>query len=214
MRRERQIEAIFFDLGRVIIDFNHMPIARKLLKKAVHKTAVPPDEVFDWLFAPVQGICSAFDRGEISPEDFFSRICSRYGLELTFKEFGSIWNENFKEILEVSRIIEELSSHYPLYLISNTNSLHFDYIVERFHILEHFQAYILSYREGLCKPDPEIYHAAVTRARTQADRSVYIDDIAEYVDAARQLGFHGIHFTSAPDLKSRLTALLPFQFSD
>lgn len=213
MTEERVIETIFFDLGRVIIDFDHLRIAKQLLGKAVRRTDVPPEVLFEWLFDPTQGACSAFDRGQISSEDFFSHICSTYGLELNFDEFSRIWNETFKEIPEVSRLIKQLASKYPLYLISNTNSLHFDYIVERFPVLKYFQSYILSYREGLCKPNPELYRTAVTRARTQASRSVYIDDIAPFVHAARELGFHGIHFTSPGQLENRLATLLPFKFS-
>lgn len=213
MMEERVIETIFFDLGRVIIDFDHLQIARRLLGKTLRKTDIRPEVLFDWLFDPTQGFCSAFDRGQISARDFFSRICDTYGLELTFEEFSTIWNENFTEISEVSQLIKELSSKYPLHLISNTNSLHFDYIVEQFPVLKYFHSYILSYREGLCKPDPELYHTAVSRARTQTNRSVYIDDIAAFVGVAQELGFHGIHFTSAERLKNRLTTLLPFRFS-
>ncbi|MDX1765079.1 MAG: HAD family phosphatase [bacterium] len=207
------IEAIFFDLGRVIIDFDHLRIARSLMDKAVGKAGCPPEEFFNWLFDRAHGACTLFDRGQISEEDFYLQICKTYDLELSFIEFSTIWNETFKEITEVSQLISQLSTRYPLYLISNTNSLHFGYIVEQFPILKHFQSYILSYREGLCKPDPKIYRRALARAGTPADRSLYIDDIAPFVHAARELGFYGIHFTSADHLKTRLSTLLPFNFA-
>ena len=213
MMDAKVIDTIFFDLGRVIIDFDHLRIARRLLEKEVRKSDILPEELFSWLFDGDQGRCSLFDRGHVSAREFFVQVRNTYDLKLDFYEFSTIWNENFREILEVSRLIEELSSRYPLYLISNTNPLHFEYIVEHFPVLKHFQSFILSYREGLCKPDPKIYHAAITRAGTQAHRSLYIDDIEAFVRAAGKMGFHTIHFTSPENLKNRLATLLPSSFS-
>jgi putative hydrolase of the HAD superfamily len=210
---ERRIDAIFFDLGRVVVDFDHFPIAQKLLETAVEPGFLHAEEVFQWLFHPSRGVCCAFDSGKISPEGFYREICEKFGLSISFLEFTKIWNDIFSENEEVTEMVKELSGNIPLYVISNTNSLHFEYIAERFPVLELFDARILSYKEGVCKPEEKIFRAALSRSGTEPDRSVYIDDIEAFIRAAEGLGFNGIHFTSAQALKDRLTDLLPYQFS-
>ena len=165
------------------------------------------------MFDPEEGLCNAFNAGKISPETFYSRITKEFGLSLPFESFVRIWAEIFTENREVTRMIEELSGHFRLFLISNTDPIHFKYILKTFPVLRLFESWVLSYEVGVCKPDERIYHTALSQAGVGADRSVYIDDVEEYIQAAEKLGIRGIHFTSEESLKKDLTDLLPFHFT-
>ena len=70
-----------------------------------------------------------------------------------------------------------------------------------------FSGTVVSGREGLVKPDPAIYRLLLERYALNAERTVFIDDKIENVDAARALGFHGIHFTDPALLRPALRAL-------
>ena len=56
------------------------------------------------------------------------------------------------------------------------------------------------------KPDPRIYKVTLDRYAVTASNAVFIDDKLENVNAAIQLGIHGIHFTTAAKLKKDLDA--------
>ena len=54
--------------------------------------------------------------------------------------------------------------------------------------------YILSWREKLAKPDPQIYHLLLDRYSLRAEECIYIDDSETNVLAAAELGMAGIIF--------------------
>lgn len=211
--KQNPIEAIFFDLGRVLIDFDLTRIAENLVSASRNRRDSDPKAVFDWIFDPGQGLGHTFSEGKIPPETFYSRITRKFGLSLSFDSFVKIWAEIFTENREVTRMVEELSGNFRLFLISNTDPIHFKYIVETFPVLRLFESWVLSYEVGVCKPDERIYQTALSLSGVRAGRSVYIDDIEEYVQAAAKLGIRGIHFTSAESLKKDLKDLIGFRFT-
>lgn len=207
------MDAIFFDLGGVIVDFDHRSIAHALLGTEAGTRALSSEEAHQWLFHPTTGLNCAFNAGRISPRDFHEAICRKFGLTLPYQRFAKIWSDIFSENQGVSQMIHDLSGSFPLYLISNTDPLHFQHIVKQYAVLQKFEAWVLSYEVGACKPDEKIFLAALDRAGVAPDRSVFIDDIPAYVEAAQDVGFHAIQYTSTWTLKSALSSLLPFQFS-
>ena len=84
----------------------------------------------------------------------------RYRLGLDFDEFKDIWNNIFRENLEVNEIIVYLKAKgFPLFLLSNTNELHFTHIIERYPIVHLMDEWILSFEVGAKKPKKRIYDA-------------------------------------------------------
>ncbi|WP_418276814.1 HAD family hydrolase [Isoptericola jiangsuensis] len=66
---------------------------------------------------------------------------------------------------------------------------------------------LVSGREGLAKPDPEIFHLARHRFDVDASRTVFVDDVDANVAGARTAGFHGVLFTGTPALRRALARL-------
>ena len=60
---------------------------------------------------------------------------------------------------------------------------------------------------GLIKPDRRIFEYLLEAQGIRAEDAVFIDDLAENVDAARSLGFYGIQFVGPEQLRSDLWAL-------
>ena len=107
----------------------------------------------------------------------------------------------------VENLLGVFKGRYPIVLLSNTNEMHFQHLVERFDVLGLPDRFILSYRIGCSKPDPRIYQAAIEAAGHSGDVCVYIDDIPDYVQAASRQGMHGIVFRTAEELQMDLAAL-------
>ena len=96
-------------------------------------------------------------------------------------------------------------SSFPLFLLSNTNALHFDYIKERFGlILEPFRAFILSYRVGSRKPEPAIYQSLIRQAGRPPEEILFLDDKVSFVAGALSQGLTAWQFRSPQELRQEL----------
>jgi len=204
----KSIEVIFFDLGNVILPFNHYQIAEKLLPFIQREEFQDVNKIFSHLFDWQDGVINSFDTGKLSPQDFFYSIKQSLELSISFEAFIPIWNHIFVEDRGVSEIIRSLKGKWRLGLLSNTDPLHFEYIVSTFPIISELEKWILSYEVGYKKPDPRIYQKAIEWASVQPERILFIDDTQRHVEAALSLGMEGIHFLSAVQLRKELNLKL------
>ena len=100
--------------------------------------------------------------------------------------------------------MEALHRRYRLVLLSNTNGIHFPMVQERYPILRHFDEYVLSHEVRALKPSPKIYEAAVRAAQCRPEECFFTDDIASYVEGARQYGIDAVQFQSADQIEREL----------
>ena len=73
---------------------------------------------------------------------------------------------------------------------------------------ELFETVIDSAFVGCRKPDPRIYQLTLERVGLEPDQCVFIDDMQINIDAARELGFHGVHFRETAQARAEVHALL------
>ncbi|HLB24847.1 MAG TPA: HAD family phosphatase [Nitrospirota bacterium] len=204
--RPGDVKAVFFDLGKVILRFNHEDIVERLLSRARPEDR-RPRELFTFLFDAKAGLCNRYDEGTISSRDFYGEIDKRFRLNMDFEVFASLWNGIFTEDVEVTALMAEVRSRRPVYLLSNVNELHWEHARERFPSLSAMDGWVLSYRVRAKKPRPEIYRAALEVAGAGPGESVFIDDLPENTAAAAGCGIYGITFTGIERLREDLDAL-------
>lgn len=195
------IKLFVFDLGNVILPFEHRQIARKLHEKSAYRTNFNTEEIFTFMFETDKGLINDFETGQISSEEFFGLLKERYKLNLTFEDFKDIWNPIFSENKKVNEMILYLKSRgYPLFILSNTNELHFSYIIEKYPIVHEMDEWILSFEVGVKKPNARIYKMIFERMDVAENEVFYIDDIEQYVNTARKFGINGMVFKNADQL--------------
>jgi HAD superfamily hydrolase (TIGR01509 family) len=90
---------------------------------------------------------------------------------------------------EVPAVLETLRANsMRMAVISNTfPSL--EASIEAMGLAHHFEAFIASALVGCSKPDPRIYESALSAMGVCAAESVFVDDVAQNADGARDLGF-------------------------
>ena len=198
------IEAVIFDLGRVVIDFDHMIAARRI---AQH-TTFSAEQIYNLFFdSEVTGL---LEEGKIAPVDFFSQVKAKLGLAITYAEFLPIWNEIFfltDKNREVYKIAKSLMPHYTTVVVSNVNALHFAYVQETFPVFDVFTHIVASCEIGYRKPHPRIYQKALEKIGLPAERVFYTDDRPELIEGARVLGIQGYVFTGVETLKQDLASV-------
>lgn len=204
----KSIDVILFDLGNVILPFNHYQIAEKLSRFTKNEDFQDPKRIFSYLFNFENGAINGYEVGKVSSLDFFRSLKEHLQLTLSFEEFIPIWNDIFWENLEVSEIIRSLKGKKRLGLLSNTNPLHFDYILSKFPVVEVFDKWILSHEVGFKKPALEIFQKAIEWAGVEPEKILFIDDMKTHIGVSISLGMQGIHFTSASQLREELSVEL------
>jgi len=195
------IKLFVFDLGNVILPFEHRQIAVKLHEKSTEKEAFTPEQLFDVMFDLQNGLINPYEEGLMSSAEFLSNLKGQFRLDIDMNAFSNIWNPIFRDDPEVNKVIFYLKEkRYPLFLLSNTNELHFSYIMENYPIVHWFDEWLLSFEVGAKKPKQRIYDAIFEKMDVKPNEVFYVDDISKYVETAQQLGLNGVVFRSAAQL--------------
>lgn len=199
----KPVKAVIFDLGNVLVDFNHLLAAEKL----AHTTDKAPQEIFELFFD--SGLTQGFEKGKISPQDFFLRVKEALSLRMNYDEFLPIWNQIFflsDKNRSVHNIAVSLEGRYKTAVLSNINTLHFDYLKKTFPIFDTFTYVIASFELGLIKPNPLIYRKALRILKINSpEEAFYTDDRPELVQSAAALGIKSFIFKDAVQLKRDLS---------
>lgn len=200
----KEVKAIIFDLGNVLIGFDH----RIAVKRILTHTLVPEQEIYDLFFD--SRLTNDFERGSISPLSFFEKVKSMLGLSLSFDEFSPIWNEIFFSKHDTEEFIGSLDPGLPLLLLSNINKLHYEHIRRIFSSamdLFDTNSIIPSYTTGFVKPEKEIYDIAIATSGVKKDELVYVDDRRDLIEAAQSYGIRSIQFEGVAQLAKEFKKL-------
>jgi putative hydrolase of the HAD superfamily len=198
-----QMRAIIFDLGRVVLDFDHTIAAQKIARL----TDKTPEEIYGLFFD--SRLIQSFEEGKISPEDFFGEVKRMLSLPMGFAEFLPIWNGIFFQTdqnRQVYTLARGLRGRYRTALLSNVNRLHFEYVHAAFPVFDAFDVLLLSYKLGCVKPDPEIYRRALSIIGTAPQETFYVDDRPELIAQAQELGLCAFVYQGVERLKTDLAS--------
>jgi putative hydrolase of the HAD superfamily len=198
-----------FDLGNVIVPFDHSTIAKRLIGYSKNQQLYSAEDIHKF-FYKVEELEHQYEEGRISTEEFINRVIDRFELDISSEEFKSIFNDIFFEIdLRMDKLIRTIKARgYPLILLSNTNEMHFEYILRKYPLLRLFDEYILSYKEGVRKPNEMIYRALLKKAKCRPDEIFYTDDILDYVKAAQRLNISAFQFINIEELYKIITQFI------
>jgi putative hydrolase of the HAD superfamily len=199
------IKALIFDLGNVLIYFD-WKIAEKRLNDIQNELGNRTTK----FLKENNSLIKNLEKGKISEEEFLNEIKTNINSNLDKTTIAKIFSEIFWENQELTRLLPSFKKNYQLFLLSNTNIIHRKFGWDHYPFLQHFDRLFLSYEIGAVKPEEEIYNYVLSTIKLYPEELLYIDDIEEYVNAAKQLGWNAIQFKSNEKLledleKFRLT---------
>ncbi|MBV6477412.1 MAG: hypothetical protein HGGPFJEG_00151 [Ignavibacteria bacterium] len=91
---------------------------------------------------------------------------------------------------------DNADSKYNLYMLSNVDSSHINFIDHNFPYVKLIKKRILSYKVKSVKPGAKIFKHLIDKYKISPKESIYIDDLKANIIAGRKLNFNSIHYTS------------------
>jgi 2-haloacid dehalogenase len=198
-----KIDAIIFDLGGVLIDWN-------------------PNYVFDKLFTDPE-----------KKKYFFENVCTpdwneqqdagRTVKEATedllekhpdWKEYIDAYYGRWEEMLggpiqgtvEIFKQLKE-SGNYKIYALTNWSAELFPIALNRYEFLHWFDGRVVSGEEKMRKPFPEFYQLILNRFQLTPEETLFIDDSARNTNGAKEHGLNTLLFRSPEQLKEELVRM-------
>ena len=188
------IKNIFFDLGGVLVNLDREKCLNEFQKIGVRKVEEQIENSF------TRGLFRQLEVGTITPEEFRNEIRQMTDKQVTDSEIDYAWN-SFLLYIPCSKLelLLRLRKNYRVFMLSNTNKIHFDYMVSNhfkakpgFSIDDYFEKCYLSYELHLSKPDKAIFEAIIKDSGALPQESLFLDDNRQNVEAARELGIRSL----------------------
>jgi putative hydrolase of the HAD superfamily len=197
-------EAVVFDLGKVLVDFDYNIAARKFASRG----RMSVDEIQK--FIDHSPLLYRFETGLMTNEEFYGEICAATGYEGEFAQFCGHFGDIFSPIHSMIRWQESLRERgIPTYIFSNTNELAVRHIRKNFPFFANFTGYVFSYEHGAMKPDAKIYEAIERISGKRGDKILYLDDRAENITVGAARGWQTI-LQESPEKTLRLVRQFGF----
>ena len=199
-----EIKNVIFDLGGVLIDWN---------PEYVYLDVFNGDrEKMKWFF---DEICT-MDWNENQDAGYPLQQATEERVKLfpEYEEWIRIYYGRWEEMLGnqidgTVAILKQLidNPNYKVVALTNWSAETFPVALERFDFLHWFEGIVVSGTEKMRKPFNEIYELTINRFNIEASQSLFIDDNARNIEAAKKMGINTIRFNNPTQLKSELKSL-------
>jgi 2-haloacid dehalogenase len=195
------VEAVVFDVGRVLFEWDLRHLFRKLLSDAAEVERIVTEVVTEeWHFQHDAGRPLA----EMVPERQAQFPADAHLIEAYAARFGESIPGPVPGSLD---LVEALAlREVPLFAITNFGAEFWPPFREREAVFDHFREIVVSGIEQVAKPEAEIFHRAAARFGHAPEAMLFIDDNAANVAAAQALGWQVHRFTDADTLRADLAA--------
>jgi 2-haloacid dehalogenase len=198
-----RINAITFDLGGVLIDWN----PRHLYRKLYGADEAGMERLLTDVCNPEWN--AQLDAGRPLAEAVAELAAAHPDQAEMIVAYGQRWDEMlgpaFEETVAILR--EVRAAGYPTYALSNWSAETFEVTRRRYPFLDEMDGILISGEVGVGKPDPAIFRAFLARFGLTAGETVFIDDWDRNVATASSLGIVAIQFKGAAKLRADLRAL-------
>lgn len=198
------INTVIFDIGMVLVYFRWREMYADLgfegerFEKIANATVHNP-----WW--------NEFDKGLMTTEEVIERFAE--SAPEYKKEIAEIY-EHMDEIVElydyaIPWIRDLKAKGYKVYILSNWSKPAYDANLDtNLKFLSEVDGALMSFREGIIKPDRQIYKLICSRFDIDPKKAVFLDDNAANVQGARDFGLNAIHFKTYEQAKAELEEML------
>lgn len=194
---------LYFDLGNVLLFFDHRLASRQMAAVA----GVEPELIWEVVYA--SGLYLRRETRELTDEAYHETICQAIGARPDPVQLEQAGCDIFRRNYTMLPVIAQLkAAGHRLGLLSNTCATHYEFFGRgRYRLIpEAFEVVVTSFEERVMKPDRRIYEIAAARAGLPPEQIFFADDLPANVEGARAAGFDAVLYTDTPTLIRDLRA--------
>ena len=186
------IKNLLLDMGGVILNVSYQRVIETFKSYGI--------ENFDKVYTQAKQveIIDLFEEGKCTAEEFRDGIRKLVGKELSDEQIDKAW---FSMILEIPRdviqLLGVLKLKYRLFLFSNTNILHIEYLKKEFERQLGFDLFNCVFDKAFFsneihhrKPHPESFKYVLEQAGIEAEETLFIDDSKQHLEGASKVGLN------------------------
>lgn len=187
--KRKGIKNLIVDFGGVLIDLDRQRCLENFRELGL------PDVEHTLDLYHQQDFFQQYERGLISSADFRNVIREKIGKDVDDARIDAAWNSFLVSIPTYKLdLLLALRKDYVVYLLSNTNEIHWKWSCEHafpyktFCVEDYFEHIFLSYEMKMAKPDEEIFRKVLDDAGLDPKETFFIDDSEANCMTARSLG--------------------------
>jgi len=178
------IRNVVFDIGWVFVHLNHQPFLDFL---AAHGADAPD---LDSVLARIA--LDDHECGRMDGQGLLERCAAIAPRPMSLEAARASWVDMFELQPRMVELARRLRERYRVYLLSNIGDLHWTHLSREYQLHSIGHGVLPSFVAGVMKPHDGIYVEAERRFSLTPAETVFIDDRAENIEAARRRGWHGI----------------------
>jgi len=178
---------MLFDIGNVLLRFDFKLALDKLAAESEVGDAVE-------VLARIDRVKLAYEDGQIGRAAFLRAAFDVLRYRGTEAGFIAAWEDIFEPNAPMFALVEQLHGRLPLYLLSNTNDIHLEYLRRRHPLFARFDGGVFSHEAHASKPGREIFQIVCRQCHLEPATTFFIDDLLPNIEMARSLGFQCHHY--------------------
>ena len=197
----KNINALIFDLGGVLVDLDILATSREFAFMA-DKSVAEVEKL-----AGSQSFFADYETGKIDDAAFRTQVREMLKVFNSDEEIDAAWNAMIKSIKrDRLALIGKINRYYPCFVMSNTNDIHMRYVMPiadeaspsgSFQGL--FKQMYFSQKLGVAKPDRAAWQPILDEHQLDPVTTLFIDDKPENIEGAARLGIQGYHNQEVDD---------------
>jgi HAD superfamily hydrolase (TIGR01509 family) len=194
-----RIRHVVFDIGWVFVHLNHRPFLEFLRAHGA--------EAADLESVLVRIALEDHETGRLPGQGLLERLAALTHPAVTLEQCHEQWVDMFELQPSMVDLAHRLSDRYGVYLLSNIGDLHWSHLAREYRLHDIGHGALPSYLAGVMKPHEGIYIEAERRFGLDPAATVFIDDRAENIAAAKARGWQGIVHSGHETTVAALRAL-------
>ena len=198
----KNIDNIIFDLGNVILNIDYQNTI-----DAFEKIGVIDASSF-YSKSSQLNIFSQLETGRISKQDFVLEI-QKFAPKASETQIINAWNAILQDLPnERLEVLKKIKDKFSIFLLSNTNSIHLEKIIDNLGVKKYKEFYNLfdkvyySHEIKLRKPNSDIFRLVIKENNLSIKNTLFIDDSIQHIESAKRIGLKTYHLDEKETMES------------
>ena len=198
----KNIDNIIFDLGNVILNIDYQNTIDAFEKIGVMNASSFYSKSYQL------NIFSQLETGRISKQDFVLEI-QKFAPKASSTQIINAWNAILQDLPnERIEVLKKIKDKFSIFLLSNTNSIHIEKIIDNLGIKKYKEFYNLfdkvyySHEIKLRKPNSDIFRLVIKENNLSIKNTLFIDDSIQHIESAKKIGLKTYHLDGKETMES------------